>query len=260
MDQLVNKGYKKRAEIYGYIHDFLKGVGVIADKKTDGLLMSIPFYDLLMELIVALENSDYQEQHKEELVRKFENVTAGNKKIQKLLCKEFKFLVTRTEDKPIEVVKENDQIAICLKYLKLHSSKTIISTVRNSFYEKEDRKGWENFQKELRVKLEEIPLLSKQREHYVSLLFLAYESYRGRCMNLEPAVLLAPYDLEGMLMFLRRRLKSQWEYKKYAEEVLRQYAEVFLLYIPERKVKGTVRKLKGSVGKYLTEDVRDYDV
>lgn len=253
MDQLIMKETAKREDIYAYMSDILKEAAGNADKKSEELLSSIALYDLLMELIIALEKPEYQKAHREELIQKFESVTAGNKKIQELLCKEFQYLIPQTETESLEeAAQEGDLIAVCIDYvIKTNPSKTVISAVRNRRYENGELEGWGTFQKELRLKLEEMPLLQSQRENYVSVLFLAYEYCGGRCVDLNPAVLPGPYDLEGMLLFLLQKTRSQWEYKKYAEEVLRQYTEVFLLYLPKRRVKRTVRKIRGRIVKNL---------
>lgn len=125
--------------------------------------------------------------------------------------------------------------------------------MRKYYYSRERKKEWNVFQSELRSELERIALLPKKKEKYITLLFLAYENYRGKSVRFDQDVIPAPYDLEGILLFLRRKTKSEWEYKKYMTEVLRRYNEIFEIFIPERKKKTILKRVKKRLAKYLTD-------
>lgn len=77
----------------------------------------------------------------------------------------------------------------------------LFQEIREYYFGRERKREWGVFQNKLRRELERLPLLPKRKEKYVTLLFLAYENYRGKTRRFDQNVIPAPYDLEEMMFF-----------------------------------------------------------
>ena len=119
------------------------------------------------------------------------------------------------------------------------------------YFSRERKREWGVFQNKLRCELECLPLIPKRKEKYVTLLFLAYENYRGKARRFDQNVIPAPYDLEGMMLFLRQKTKSEREYRKYLTAVILLYNEGSAVYMPKRDIWNVLKKAKREMRKEL---------
>ena len=134
---------------------------------------------------------------------------------------------------------------MCLEYMKNeYPLNSLLQEIREYYFGRERKRQWGVFQNKLRRELERLPLLPKRKEKYVTLLFLAYENYRGKTRRFDQNVIPAPYDLEGMMLFLRQKTKSEREYMKYVVEVMKRYGEGVAVYMPVRKSKRVLLRIK----------------
>lgn len=139
----------------------------------------------------------------------------------------------------------DSQIGMCLEYMKNeYPLNSLFQEIREYYFSRERKREWGVFQNKLRCELECLPLIPKRKEKYVTLLFLAYENYRGKTRRFDQNVIPAPYDLEGMMLFLRQKTKSEREYRKYITEVMRQYNKCFTIYMPRQDVWNVLKKVK----------------
>ena len=120
----------------------------------------------------------------------------------------------------------------------------LFQEIREYYFGRNRKREWCVFQNKLRRELERLPLLTKRKEKYVTLLFLAYENYRGKIRRYDQNVIPAPYDLEGMMLFLRQKTKSEREYRRYVVEVMRQYNVIFEIFMSERIVRNNEKRIR----------------
>ena len=247
-NQLLGEESGKREEIYEYVSKILEPL--YEDKESEHILMSLELYDLLADIII---NTDGGKSCDERLRRRVEDIRhLGVQKILKscfpCLCK------TKEEIKTIQTEEErlDSQIEMCLEYMKNDCPMSpLFQEIREYYFGRERKREWGVFQNKLRRELERLPLLSKRKEKYVTLLFLAYENYRGKTRRFDQNVIPAPYDLEGMMLFLRQKTKSDREYRKYVGEVMRRYNEWVAVYLPERLARKTIKRIRFSVWKSI---------
>lgn len=244
--QLLGEESRKREEIYEYIDKILEPL--YEDKKSEHILMSLELYDLLADIIINTNGGKYCD---ERLSRRVEDIRHLG--VQKILKSCFPCLrKTKEEIKTIQTGEErtDSQIGMCLEYMKNECLLSpLFQEIREYYFSRERKSEWRVFQNKLRRELEQMPLLPKRKERYVALLFLAYENYRGKTRRFDQNVIPAPYDLEGMMLFLRQKTKSEREYRKYVIEVMRQYNEGFVVYVSEKNIQTILRKMKLSMKK-----------
>lgn len=250
-NQLLGVKSEKREEIYEYIAKILEPL--YEDKESEHILMSLELYDLLADIII---NTDGGKCCDERLRCRVEDIRYLS--VQKILKSCFPCLCkTKEEIKTIQTGEErlDSQIGMCLECMKNeYPLNPLFQEIREYYFGRERKKEWGAFQNKLRHELERLPLLLKRKEKYVTLLFLAYENYRGKTRWFDQNVILAPYDLEGMMLFLRQKTKTEREYRKYVAEVLRQYNMVFLIYIPRRKFRNILKHIRLGQEKWLLDE------
>lgn len=241
--QLLDEESRKREEIYEYIAKILEPL--YEDKESEHILMSLELYDLLADIIINTDGGKYCD---ERLSRRVEDIR--HLSVQKILKSCFPCLrKTKEERKTIQTGEErmDSQIGMCLEYMKNdYPLSPLFQEIREYYFGRERKREWGVFQNKLWCELEQMPLLPKRKERYVALLFLAYENYRGKTRRFDQDVIPAPYDLEGMMLFLRRKTKSEREYRKYVVEVMRQYNVGFKVFMPMRKCRSLLRLINGS--------------
>ena len=244
--QLLDEESRKREEIYEYIAKILEPL--YEDKESEHILMSLELYDLMADIII---NTDGGKCCDERLRRRVEDIR--HLSVQKILKSCFPCLhKTKEEIKTIQTgeARMDSQIGMCLEYMKNdYPMSPLFQEIREYYFGRDRKREWRVFQNKLRRELEQMPLLPKRKERYVALLFLAYENYRGKTRRFDQNVIPAPYDLEGMMLFLRQKTKSEREYRKYVIEVMRQYNEGFVVYVSEKNIQTILRKMKLSMKK-----------
>lgn len=242
LKQLLGEESENREEIYEYIAKILEPL--YEDKESEHILMSLELYDLLADIIINTDGGKYCD---ERLRRRVEGIRYLN--VQKILKSFFPCLrKTEEEIRTIQTGEErmDSQIGMCLEYIKNdYPMSPLFQEIREYYFGRERKREWGVFQNKLRRELERLPLLPKRKEKYVTLLFLAYENYRGKTRRFDQNVIPAPYDLEGMMLFLRQKTKSEREYRKYVVEVIRQYDVVFEVFMPMRKCRSILRHING---------------
>lgn len=240
-NQLLNEESGKREEIYEYFAEILEPL--CEDKESECTLMSLELYDLLADILINTDGGKYCD---ERLRRRVEDIRhPGVKKILKscfpCLCE------AKEEIKTIQTGEGrlDSQIGLCLEYMKNeYPMGFLFQEIREYYYRRERKREWGVFQNKLRRELEQMSLLPKRKERYVALLFLAYENYRGKTRRFDQNVIPAPYDLEGMMLFLREKAKTEREYRKYVMEVMRQYNEGSAVYMPKRGIWNVLNRAK----------------
>ena len=246
----------KRDEIYAYIACVFENI--LEKPGIDSLMKSLEIYDLLADIIINTEGGKLCD---ERLIQRIEKL--GSKEAQSMLLNCFPCLRQNYGEEKKDQMKDRGtagKIYICLEYINSSCpAGTVLGDVRRYYYSRERKREWNVFQSELRYELGRMTLLPKKKEKYITLLFLAYENYRGKSVRFDQDVIPAPYDLEGMLLFLRKKTRSEREYKKYMTEILRRYNEIFEIFIPEKKKKTVLKRVKKGLAKYLT-DVGDENV
>lgn len=251
LKQLLGEESENREEIYEYIAKILETL--YEDKESEHILMSLELYDLMADIIMNTDGGKYCD---ERLRRRVEGVRYLS--VQKILKSFFPCLrKTKEEIKTIQTGEGrlDSQIGMCLEYMKNECLLSpLFQEIREYYFGRDRKREWGVFQNKLRRELERLPLLPKRKEKYVTLLFLAYENYRGKTRRFDQNVILAPYDLEGMMLFLQQKTKSEREYRKYVAEVLRQYNMVFLIYIPRRKSRNILKHIRLGQEKWLLDE------
>ena len=239
--QLISEESRKREEIYEYIAKILEPL--YEDKESGNILMSLELYDLLADIIINTDGGKYCD---ERLRRRMEDIR--HLSVRKILKSCFPCLgKTKEEIKTIQTGEErlDSQIGMCLEYMKNeYPLNSLFQEIREYYFGRERKRQWGVFQNKLRRELERLPLLPKRKERYVALLFLAYENYRGKTRRFDQNVIPAPYDLEGMMLFLRQKTKSEREYRKYVVEAMKRYSEGVAVYMPVRKSKRVLLRIK----------------
>lgn len=240
-NQLLGEESEKREEIYEYIAKILESL--YRDKESEPILMSLELYDLLADIII---NTDGGKCCDERLRRRVEDIS--HLSVQKILKSCFPCLCkTKEEIKTIQTGEErlDSQIGMCLEYMKNdYPMSPLFQEIREYYFGRNRKREWCVFQNKLRRELERLPLLTKRKEKYVTLLFLAYENYRGKIRRYDQNVIPAPYDLEGMMLFLRQKTKSEREYRRYVVEVMRQYNVIFEIFMSERIVRNNEKRIR----------------
>lgn len=238
--QLLDEESRKREEIYEYIAKILEPL--YEDKESEHILMSLELYDLMADIII---NTDGGKCCDERLRRRVEDIR--HLSVQKILKSCFPCLhKTKEEIKTIQTgeARMDSQIGMCLEYMKNdYPMSPLFQEIREYYFGRDRKREWGVFQNKLRRELERLSLLPKRKGKYVTLLFLAYENYRGKTRRFDQNVVPAPYDLEGMMLFLRQNTKSEREYRKYVLEMMKRYNEGFEVYITKRKIKNNVKQL-----------------
>ena len=208
--------------------------------------MSLELYDLLADIIINTDGGKYCDERLSQRVEDIRHLS-----VQKIIKSCFPCLrKTKEEIKTIQTGEErlDSQIGMCLEYMKNdYPMSPLFQEIREYYFGRDRKREWGLFQNKLRRELERLPLLPKRKEIYVTLLFLAYENYRGKTRRFDQNVIPAPYDLEGMMLFLRQKTKSEREYRKYITEVMRRYNECFAVYMPERIIRNNVKRIGFSV-------------
>lgn len=240
-NQLLGEESGKREEIYEYFDEILEPL--CEDKESERTLMSLELYDLMADIIINTDGGEYCD---ERLRRRVEDIR--HLSVQKILKSCFPCLCkTKEEIKTIQTGEErfDSQIGMCLEYMKNECLLSpLFQEIREYYFSRERKREWRVFQNKLRRELEQMPLLPKRKERYVALLFFAYENYRGKTRRFDQNVIPAPYDLEGMMLFLRRKTKSEREYRRYVVEVLLLYNEGVAVYMPKRNIWNVLKRNK----------------
>ena len=241
-NQLLGEESEKREEIYEYIAKIL--APLCEDKESEHILMSLELYDLMADIIINTDGGKYCDERLRWRVEDIRHLS-----VQKILKSCFPCLCkTKEEIKTIQTREErlDSQIGMCLEYMKNeYPLNSLFQEIREYYFSRERKREWCVFQNKLRRELERLPLFPKKKEKYVSLLFLAYENYRGKTRRFSQNVISAPYDLEGMMLFLRQKTKLEREYRKYVVEMMRQYNVVFEVFMPMRKCRSLLRYVNG---------------
>lgn len=132
-------------------------------------------------------------------------------------------------------------VADCMDYIKEEQiPEQIINQIRDKFIEEQEYK-WIEFQKKLRFELEQCPFKKEYADKYMKLLYLAYENYHGECTSTKRLLLMAPYDLEGMVYFLSRKSSSGREFK-YMKRVLLEVMGMEYEYLISGRALRRIRK------------------
>lgn len=240
-NQLLGEESENREEIYEYMAKILEPL--YEDKESEHILMSLELYDLMADIII---NTDGGKCCDERLRRRVEDIR--HLSVQKLLKSCFPCLCkTKEEIRTILTGEErmDNQIVMCLEYMKNECPLSpLLQEIREYYFGRDRKREWGVFQNKLRRELERLSLLPKRKEKYVTLLFLAYENYRGETKRFDQNVIPAPYDLEGMMLFLRQKTKAEREYRKYVVEVIKKYNEGVTVYMPVRKSKRVLLRIK----------------
>ena len=246
--QLLGEKSGKREEIYEYFAEILEPL--CEDKKSEQTLMSLELYDLLADIIISTDGGRCCDERLRRRAEEFRHLS-----VQRILKSCFPCLCkTKEEIKTIQTGEGrlDSQIGMCLDYMKNeYPLGSLFQEIREYYYRRERKREWGVFQNKLRRELEQMPLLPKRKERYVALLFLAYENYRGKTRRFDQNVIPAPYDLEGMMLFLREKTKSEREYRKYVGEVMLLYNEEVTVYIPKRNIWNVLKKAKREMRKEL---------
>ena len=241
-NQLLGEESGKREEIYEYFAEILEPL--FEDKESESVLMSLELYDLLADILINTDGGKCCDERLRRRVEEFRNL-----RVQKILKSYFPCLCEAKEEiKKIQTGEErmHSQIGMCMEYMKNnYPLGSLFQEIREYYYRRERKREWGVFQNKLRRELEQMPLLPKRKERYVALLFLAYENYRGKTRRFDQNVIPAPYDLDGMMLFLREKTKSERKYRKYVVEVMRQYNVVFEVFMPMRKCRSLLRYVNG---------------
>lgn len=239
--QLLGEESEKREEIYEYIAKILEPL--YKDKESEHILMSLELYDLLADIIINTDGGKYCDERLSQRVEDIRHLS-----VQKIIKSCFPCLrKTREGIKTIQTGEErmDSQIGMCLEYMKNECLLIpLFQEIREYYFGRDRKREWGVFQNKLRCELERLPLFPKRKEKYVTLLFLAYENYRGKTRRFDQNVISAPYDLEGMMLFLRRKTKSERGYRKYVIEVMRQYNEWGAVYMPKRDIWNVLKRNK----------------
>lgn len=239
--QLLGEESEKREEIYEYIAKILEPL--YKDKESEHILMSLELYDLLADIIINTDGGKYCDERLSQRVEDIRHLS-----VQKIIKSCFPCLrKTKEEIKTIQTGEErlDSQIGMCLEYMKNdYPMSPLFQEIREYYFGRDRKREWGLFQNKLRRELERLPLLPKRKEIYVTLLFLAYENYRGKTRRLDQNVIPAPYDLEGMMLFLRQKTKSEREYRRYVVEVMRQYNVIFEIFMSERIVRNNEKRIR----------------
>lgn len=247
-NQLLGEESEKREEIYEYIAKILEPL--YEDKESEHILMSLELYDLLADIIINTDGGKYCD---ERLSRRVEDIR--HLSVQKIIKSCFPCLrKTKEEIKTIQTGEErlDSQIGMCLEYMKNdYPMSPLFQEIREYYFGRDRKREWSVFQNKLRRELEQMPMLPKRKERYVALLFLAYENYRGKTRRFDQNVIPAPYDLEGMMLFLRQKTKSEREYRKYLTAVILLYNEGSAVYMPKRDIWNVLKKAKREMRKEL---------
>lgn len=243
-NQLLNEESGKREEIYEYFAEILKPL--CEDKESERTLMSLELYDLLADILINTDGGKCSDDRLRRRVEEFRHLG-----VQKILKSCFPCLCeTKEEIKTIQTGEGrlDSQIGLCLEYMKNeYPLGSLFQEIREYYYRRERKREWGVFQNKLRCELEQMPLLPKRKERYVALLFLAYENYRGKTRRFDQNVIPAPYDLEGMMLFLREKAKTEREYRKYVMEVMRRYSEGVTVYMPKRNTWNVLKRNKSKI-------------
>ena len=243
-NQLLGEESEKREEIYEYIAKILEPL--YEDKESEHILMSLELYDLLADIIINTDGGKYCD---ERLSRRVEDIR--HLSVQKIIKSCFPCLrKTKEEIKTIQTGEErlDSQIGMCLEYMKNdYPMSPLFQEIREYYFGRDRKREWGVLQNKLRRELERLPLLPKRKEKYVTLLFLAYENYRGKTRRFDQNVIPAPYDLEGMMLFLRQKTKSEREYRKYVVEVITRYSEGVAVYMPKRRIRNIIKRISFSI-------------
>lgn len=241
LKQLLCEESENREKIYEYIAKILEPL--YEDKESEHILMSLELYDLLADIIINTGGGKYCD---EKLLQRVEGIR--HLSLQKILISCFPCLrKTKEEIKTIQTGEErlDSQIGMCLEYMKNdYPMSPLFQEIREYYFGRDRKREWSVFQNKLRRELERLPLLPKRKEKYVTLLFLAYENYRGKTRRFDQNVIPAPYDLEGMMLFLRQKTKSEREYRRYVVEVMRQYNVIFEIFMSERIVRNNEKRIR----------------
>lgn len=259
--QFLSKSTKERNKFYEYIESFGEDQDVTQPKDW------MEIFDVLADVKLNMKEG---QRCNSRLIRRCERLKSI--KVQTKLRRRYPYSYQESgmekQKKPKlreigrelnkQVEKETEEkIEICLDYLRSDEPmKSVLQDVRRYYYDTVEMESWNKFQNQLCNELERMPLLLKRKKRYVSLLFLAYENYNGQITRFDQEVLPAPYDLEGMLRFLKSKINSEREYMQYVEEVFRQWNEIFTIYMPNRKIKAIWKRFKLRFGTFF-EDVND---
>lgn len=136
----------------------------------------------------------------------------------------------------------NNLIECCLEYIRdSRVPKQRLSEVRqtsNSLTSNEKRM----FQCQLRSKLATLRTEKKALKRYIQILYLAFESLQEVKLKQNEPIILPPYDIESMILFLKEYCTCKKEFEHCLQIMLEIMTENFTLYIPSKFVKKEIKK------------------
>lgn len=149
-----------------------------------------------------------------------------------------------SEDQVKKAFTVEDAVEECIKFIKDPEIPVqFISKVRKFMNSKQGR--FEEFQLQLRYRLETLEIHYHELPAYIQMMCLAYENYQGNCTKKHDIVLPAPYDMEGIMKFLETRCVSKREQERYLQEFLELQMENYTHLIPKKKMQKALYKIQG---------------
>lgn len=148
-----------------------------------------------------------------------------------------------TEHTEVEIEKNcvEDGVQTCLEYIRNpFIPEYTLCEIRREFLGK-TIEVYEEFQGKLRVELEEMEVEFCEIRDFMKVLYLAFENFHGECRYKDRIILPAPYDMEGMIYFIKAKQLSKREYRQYLTELAILQVQNQLHGIPARIVRKAVR-------------------
>lgn len=188
--------------------------------------------------ILITKSIEYQDARKYRLMTLSEFINSGN-----LICDKTE---SKKRMKPIE-----EAVAKCLSYISdSDMSDFELCEIRRSMREKSTEDYYE-FQGKLKCGLEKLEFQRWMYKRYVKVLHLAYEIPVLNSIYGDRITLSAPYDMEGIVKFLRKYSKSKRNFRRFITEVVETQNEHFELFVSKKEIgksnRHTVRKITRSL-------------
>ena len=179
--------------------------------------------------ILITKSIKYQNAEKYETMSFMEFVKEGSK-------------LAEVAEKRQQNERVNNLIECCLKYIgDSRVPKQRLSEVRqtsNSLTSNEKRM----FQCQLRSKLATLRTEKKALKRYIQILYLAFESLQEVKLKQNEPIILPPYKIESMILFLKEYCTHKKEFERCLQMMLEIMTENFTLYMPSKLVKKEIKK------------------
>ena len=229
----------ERRKRYKIIREKIRDIQ--ADEMEMKYLDSPEFYNLFLYANQCVEKTEAEQEKVREQVESLSSL-----KIQEWFRQEFSYLEKMHRPLDIEEVKETEaeaKIRLCREYIVYSKQNNPVSEIRSFYFQEKREKEWEEFQEGLRQMLQNLALNSRKKERYVTILYLAFEEYSGVCIHPDSGLAQAPYDLKGMVAFIEEKVKNKQKRKQYKEEIIFQYASVFLGLGEEKENRSIINEI-----------------